>query len=263
MVNGDNRASLNPYALGTWQRRPEQGYPGQGRLEQGRPAEQSSRPVPLGGAASNGSEAQPHHEKRGIPEGEESVGTELSEELAPDPDARPRDFARPEELGRRALNQARAAAKKHGYRPRASRLTRPKGDPRGERSQGAGYSGARPDPRDPQRLNTVLEKMLVNLGWDRGLSAGRVLAEWDDIVGPAIAQHCHIESFEEGVLVVSTDSSAWAAQLRMLGPQIITRIHERVGAQVVSEIKVAGPSTQSWKKGRRTVTWRGPRDTYG
>ncbi|MCT2150634.1 DciA family protein [Dermabacter vaginalis] len=239
--HGRQRPSLNPYALGTWQ----QG----GGAEQGHgvPEQVTGQPRAEGGG--EGSEA--------------TVGPRMTDELAPDTDAKPRDFSRPDELGRRALNQARAAAKKHGYRPRASRLTKPKGDPRGERAQGAGYSGARPDPRDPQRLNTVLEKMLVNLGWDRGLSAGRVLAEWDDIVGPAIAQHSHIESFEEGVLVVSTDSSAWAAQLRMLGPQIVTRIHERVGAQVVSEIKVAGPSTQSWKKGRRTVTWRGPRDTYG
>ncbi|WP_250258411.1 DciA family protein [Dermabacter sp. Marseille-Q3180] len=214
-------------------------------------------------SGSSAREAEEPRAEREREEGEAGVGPGMTDELTPDPEAKPRDFSRPDELGRRALNQARAAAKKHGYRPRASRLTRPKGDPRGERAQGAGYSGAGPDPRDPQRLNTVLEKMLVNLGWDRGLSAGRVLAEWDDIVGPAIAQHCHIESFEEGVLVVSTDSSAWAAQLRMLSPQIVTRIHERVGAQVVSEIKVAGPSTQSWKKGSRTVTWRGPRDTYG
>ncbi len=249
--HGLQRSPLNPYALGTWQ---------QGTVSQGAVNRQESGVAQPGSSAREAEEPRAEREREG---GVASVGLDMTDELAPDPEAKPRDFSRPDELGRRALNQARAAAKKHGYRPRASRLTRPKGDPRGERAQGAGYSGARPDPRDPQRLNTVLEKMLVNLGWDRGLSAGRVLAEWDEIVGPAIAQHSHIESFEEGVLVVSTDSSAWAAQLRMLGPQIVTRIHERVGAQVVTEIKVAGPSTKSWKKGKRTVSWRGPRDTYG
>ncbi len=249
--HGRQRSPLNPYALGTWHQR---------TASEGAADKQGSGVAQSGSSAREAEEPRAERERE---EGEASVGLDMTDELAPDPEAKPRDFSRPDELGRRALNQARAAAKKHGYRPRASRLTRPKGDPRGDRAQGAGYSGARPDPRDPQRLNTVLEKMLVNLGWDRGLSAGRVLAEWEEIVGPAIAQHSHIESFEEGVLVVSTDSSAWAAQLRMLGPQIVTRIHERVGAQVVAEIKVAGPSTKSWKKGRRTVSWRGPRDTYG
>ena len=58
---------------------------------------------------------------------------------------------------------------------------------------------------------------------------------------------------------------AWAAQLRMLTPQLITTIEEHVGSHVVSELKVTGPAAaeRSWKKGRRTVTWRGPRDTYG
>jgi predicted nucleic acid-binding Zn ribbon protein len=51
----------------------------------------------------------------------------------------------------------------------------------------------------------------------------------------------------------------------MLTPQLITTIEEHVGAHVVSELKVTGPAAaeRSWKKGRRTVTWRGPRDTYG
>lgn len=219
---------LNPYALGTWQ--------GRGQHE--------------------------HDQEQVFDAGQETLEAEASP-VAPDPSAIPRDFSRPDEYARRALNQAKAAAKKHGYVPRRTRINRGHADLRGERSQSAGYSGARPDARDPQPMKAVLEKMLINLGWDRGMSEGRVLAEWEQIVGPAIAAHSHIVSFEDGVLVISADSSAWASQLRMLGPQIITKIHQQVGSQVVSEIKVAGPAAKSWKKGKRTVNWRGPRDTYG
>ena len=51
----------------------------------------------------------------------------------------------------------------------------------------------------------------------------------------------------------------------MLTPQLISRIEEHVGAHVISELTVTGPAAAqcSWKKGRRTVTWRGVRDTYG
>lgn len=182
--------------------------------------------------------------------------------IARDDSARVSDFSRPDEFGRRALNHARAVAKKNGYVPRA-RVRRGTGNPRDRSSSAPGYSGARPDPRDPQKIGDVLSKVLGELGWDDGLSTGRVIADWEGIVGPAIADHCRIVSFEDGILQVSADSSAWAAQLRMLTPQLITRIHEHVGRHVIDELRVAGPAAARWKKGKRSVTWQGPRDTYG
>src|SRR5699024_11768108 len=118
--------------------------------------------------------------------------------------------------------------------------------------------------RDPAGSDSVLKKVLGNLGWNAGMSAGRVLEEWDDIVGERLAIHCRPVSFEDGVLVVSASSSAWAAQLRMLTPQLITTIEERVGSHVISELTVTAPAAaqRSSKKWRRTATSRGPRHTY-
>lgn len=169
----------------------------------------------------------------------------------------------PFELARRAVNRSRAAARDRGLFP-ISAKTQAR-DVRDRSGRAPGYSGSRPDPRDPQGIENVLKKVLGNLGWNAGMSAGRVLEEWDDIVGERLATHCRPVSLEDGVLVVSASSSAWASQLRMLSPQLITTIEEHVGAHVISELKVTGPAAaeRSWKKGRRTVTWRGPRDTYG
>ncbi len=169
----------------------------------------------------------------------------------------------PFELARRTVNRSRAAARDRGLFP-ISAKTQAR-DVRDRSGRAPGYSGSRPDPRDPQGIESVLRKVLGTLGWNAGMSAGRVLEEWDDIVGERIATHCRPVSFEEGVLVVSASSSAWASQLRMLTPQLITTIEERVGSHVISELKVTGPAAaeRTWKKGRRTVTWRGPRDTYG
>ena len=169
----------------------------------------------------------------------------------------------PFELARRTINRSRAAARDRGLFP-ISAKTQAR-DVR-DRSRGApGYSGARPDPRDPQGIELILRRVLSDLGWNAGMSSGRVLEEWDEIVGERLATHCRPVSFEDGVLVVSASSSAWAAQLRLLTPQLVTTIEEHVGSHVVSELKVTGPAAaeRSWKKGRRTVTWRGPRDTYG
>ncbi|MBB5832967.1 DUF721 domain-containing protein [Brachybacterium aquaticum] len=190
-----------------------------------------------------------------------ALGPEPDQELYDPPDLpTPAD---PFELARRTVNRSRAAARDRGLFP-ISAKTQAR-DLRDRSDRAPGYSGSRPDPRDPQGIQSVLKKVLGNLGWMEGMSTGRVLDEWDEIVGERIATHCRPVSFEDGVLVVSASSSAWAAQLRMLTPQLITTIEEHVGSHVVSELKVTGPAAaeRSWKKGRRTVTWRGPRDTYG
>lgn len=167
------------------------------------------------------------------------------------------------ELARRTVNRSRAAARDLGLFPiSAKRQAR---DVRDRSTSAPGYSGSRPDPRDPQGIEQIMRRVLGDLGWNEGMNAGRVLEDWEAIVGQQVADHCHPVSLEDGVLVVSASSSAWASQMRMLAPRMISTIEEYIGAHVISEMKVTGPAAaqRNWKRGRRTVTWRGPRDTYG
>lgn len=171
----------------------------------------------------------------------------------------------PFELARRTVNRSRAAARDQGLYPISAKTQMRARDLR-DRSTGVpGYSGARPDPRDPQGISTVLSRVLGDLGWTAGMNAGRVLEEWDQIVGEQVAANARPVSLEDGTLMVTASSSAWASQLRMLTPHLISTIEEHIGAHVITELKVTGPAAaqRTWKRGRRTVTWRGPRDTYG
>lgn len=117
---------------------------------------------------------------------------------------------------------------------------------------------------DPQPLKDVLSVELRRRGWDQTLSVASVTAQWGEIVGPHIAEHCPIESFEGGTLVARADSSAWAQQLQVLLPHIHKRIDERVGPGIVDTVVVRPPRAPSWTKGKRVYKGgRGPRDTYG
>ena len=95
------------------------------------------------------------------------------------------------------------------------------------------------------------------------LSVAEVAAQWSQIVGPAVAQHCQVESFDEKVLYVRTSSTAWANQLQLLLPRIEKNIASRLGSAVVKQVIIRGPAAPSWKKGPWSVPGRGPRDTYG
>ena len=137
--------------------------------------------------------------------------------------------------------------------------------PLGNRGSGkGGISGAHPDERDPQILDSTLQRLVGAHGWDLSLRVHGVFGRWAEIVGDEIAQHCQPESFTEGKLVVRTDSTAWATQLRLLAPTLVRRLNEELGHGTVTVIEVLGPNGPTWKKGPRSVRGaRGPRDTYG
>ena len=169
---------------------------------------------------------------------------------------------------RAALNRARAAAKARGQVPgragAASRGTSPEALRARRRLAGQRRSGSGPDERDPQLVGGSIGRLVAERGWSTPVAVGGVIGRWDQVVGVEVAAHCAPESFTDGVLVVRTDSTAWATQMRLLAPTVLARLATELGAGVVSRLVVRGPSSPSWKRGLRTVHGgRGPRDTYG
>jgi predicted nucleic acid-binding Zn ribbon protein len=125
-------------------------------------------------------------------------------------------------------------------------------------------SGAHPDDRDPQPLDATVGRLVADQGWSLDLRVHGVFSRWPEIVGAEVAQHCQPTSFADGKLVVRTDSTAWATQLRLLAPTVVRRLNEELGHGSVTVIDVEGPNLPSWKKGRLSARdGRGPRDTYG
>jgi predicted nucleic acid-binding Zn ribbon protein len=125
-------------------------------------------------------------------------------------------------------------------------------------------TGAHPDDRDPQTLDSTLGRLVADHGWELDLRVHGVFGRWAELVGDDVAQHCTPEAFADGKLVVRTDSTAWATQLRLLAPTVVRRLNEELGHGTVTLIEVLGPHLPTWKKGPRSVRdGRGPRDTYG
>jgi len=125
-------------------------------------------------------------------------------------------------------------------------------------------TGAHPDDRDPQMISGEVARLTGERGWALPLRMRGVFARWPELVGEEVADHCTPESFVDGRLVVRTDSTAWATQLRLLAPRVCARLNEDLGPGTVSVVHVEGPHLPGWRKGPRSVRdGRGPRDTYG
>ena len=166
---------------------------------------------------------------------------------------------------RTALNRARAAARERGAVPgsvpgggvgSSRRRRRPRDD--GSRS------GAGPDARDPQTVGAARDRLVAERGWQEAVAVGGVIGRWDAVVGAEIAAHCRPETFDDGVLTVRADSTAWATQVRLLTAGLLRRLAEEVGEGTVTKVLVRGPAGPSWRRGPRVAPGsQGPGDTYG
>ncbi|WP_263120769.1 DciA family protein [Cellulomonas fimi] len=160
------------------------------------------------------------------------------------------------QMARLALGRFKAVARSKGYRP---------GQTASRRSplSAAERGGPGLHPRDPQTVSATMSTLFRDRGWVPEISVGGVIGRWRDVVGDQIADHCTPETFADGVLLVRTDSTAWAQQLKLLAPQLVGRMAEDVGQGVVTEVRVLGPAGPGFGRGKRSVKGRGPRDTWG
>nr|WSX50889.1 DciA family protein [Streptomyces sp. NBC_00974] len=158
------------------------------------------------------------------------------------------------DLARQALAAAKEAARARGNA--ATGKKRP--------YQPGLRSGARADGRDPMPLMAALDRLRTERGWEMPMAVAGVMERWPEIVGPDIAAHCVPDRYEDRELVVRCDSSAWAAQLKLLAPQLVARLNTDLGQGTVRLIKVHGPGGGP----KRYGPWRapgstGPGDNYG
>jgi predicted nucleic acid-binding Zn ribbon protein len=159
------------------------------------------------------------------------------------------------DIARAALQAARAGRRKAGGQQSGAQRAVPR--------RRRGWSGARPDDRDPQPLGALASRLVADRGWADRVSAGVVFARWAQLVGAEVAEHAQPVSLKDGELIVRASSTAWATQLRLLQRQLIARITAGVGPGVVTALRVQGPAAPNWVHGPRHVRGRGPRDTYG
>jgi predicted nucleic acid-binding Zn ribbon protein len=170
-----------------------------------------------------------------------------------------------------ALARARKAARRRGTAPssRAGQSgTRRAAAPRdrsatrrpGELPE---LTAAGPDPRDPQPISDLVEAVVSEREWATDVRVGSIVGRWAEIVGADVAAHARPERFEDGHLFVAAESTAWAAQLRLLSGVLTEQFAAELGPGVVRTITVRGPTGPSWRSGPWRVAGRGPRDTYG
>ena len=89
----------------------------------------------------------------------------------------------------------------------------------------------------PAPLATILQQAIQASKIDVDLDTHRLWQQWKDVVGAAIAENTRPEAIKGKLLLVNVSSAPWMQQLQFLKPELIEKLNETLGKEVVGDIR--------------------------
>lgn len=101
----------------------------------------------------------------------------------------------------------------------------------------------------PQPIGATFDRLTRRLGGPSGTVLRTVFGRWEELVGASVASNVRPVSLRGTVLVVATESPAWATQMGFVGPDLVRRVNEVVGAGVLTSVETRVRPRQAPQKG--------------
>lgn len=86
-------------------------------------------------------------------------------------------------------------------------------------------------------VGDLVGQVLGDLGLDGVALAHRIGAQWPEVVGPQVAEHCRPLGIRGGVLELEVDSPVWSQQLQLRKTELLARLVEHFGDQAPRELR--------------------------
>jgi len=96
----------------------------------------------------------------------------------------------------------------------------------------------------PELLGKVFTKMKEQ--GDAFLESCQVLSLWPEVIDEGIRKNTEAVKIKNQVLYVSTSSSVWAQELTFLKEEIIKKINEKAGREVIKDIRFKAFGYGQW-----------------
>ena len=88
------------------------------------------------------------------------------------------------------------------------------------------------------RIGDVLDELMSERAFARGVPIGRLASGWSTVVGPRLASESAPVSLDGGILVVAASSGPWGAQVRFLAEEIRRRANATLGSDEVERVRI-------------------------
>ena len=90
----------------------------------------------------------------------------------------------------------------------------------------------------PRPVGDSLPGLAKRLGAPPPALLTAVFAQWEDLVGPAIAAHAKPLSVSRRVLLIGADHPGWATQLRFLSADLLGRLEAAAGPGQIERVDI-------------------------
>jgi hypothetical protein len=91
---------------------------------------------------------------------------------------------------------------------------------------------------DPVSIGDVVDRLLGEDVFQRGMPVAKLVRAWPDVVGERLAEATTPVSLEAGCLVVRAADGPWGSQARYLADEIRIRADEALGGGAVHSIRI-------------------------
>lgn len=91
--------------------------------------------------------------------------------------------------------------------------------------------------RDVQPLSEILKKLLRQEGLETPLMQKRLVDAWAQVAGPSVDRYTAEKFIRNQTLYVKIQNPALRQDLSMMRSQLVRRLNEHVGAQVIVDIR--------------------------
>ena len=93
-------------------------------------------------------------------------------------------------------------------------------------------------PSPASSLHELLGSLLGDLGVEDKIAECRAQLAWEKAVGPSLARYAHPLRVHKGCLEVAVPSAVWRSQLSFMQNDIVARINDEVGREIIRELKL-------------------------
>ena len=92
-----------------------------------------------------------------------------------------------------------------------------------------------------EAVGGVLGRVLERLGLSREMSGWQAVEAWPTLVGARVARHTRAVAYRDGTLHVEVEGSAWMQELGYLKRDLVRRINQQLGSELVRDVRLALP----------------------
>lgn len=106
--------------------------------------------------------------------------------------------------------------------------------------------GARKRPRstDAVPLGEIVDGLLREQVFSRGMPVAQLASRWPDVVGERLAAETAPAALEAGVLTIEVSTGPWGAQAKFLHEEIRRKADEALGGRVIEQVRIVVRNTR-------------------